>query len=159
MKPLLHLDYPLDKSLLWEIANGVRDQSSYYIDPRINKIITNWKIIKHTAPYIEKIIHDFGVGGSPRFYWLAPNTKLGTHVDNGTTCSINLILNENPAPVTMSDIDMFYNQALLNTTVPHSVTNGPEERVLLKISIFDKTFEEVSEIINYKKSNDNTFNK
>ena len=100
---------------------------------------------------LKKIIEDFGVGGSPRFYWLAPNTRLGTHVDNGTTCSINLILSENPAPVTILNVDMFYTQALLNTTLPHSVINGPQERVLLKISIFDKTFDEVSQQINYKK--------
>ena len=63
----------------------------------------------------------------------------------------NLILNENPAPVTMENVDIFYTQALLNTTVPHSITNGPEERVLLKISIFDKTFNEVAQKINYKR--------
>ena len=151
MKSLLHLDYPLDKPLLWEIANSLRNHSDEYVDPRINKIVKHWKVVKHTTSYIEKIIEDFGVGGSPRFYWLAPNTRLGTHVDNGTTCSINLILSENPAPVTILNVDMFYTQALLNTTLPHSVINGPQERVLLKISIFDKTFDEVSQQINYKK--------
>ena len=150
MTPLIHLDYPLDKNLLWETANNLKRHSVNYIDPRIEKIARNWKVIKHTSPYIEKIINDFGVGGSPRFYWLDPDTRLRTHVDNGTTCSINLILNENPAPVTMSNVDMFYTQALLDTTVPHSVTNGPEERVLLKISIFDKTFKEVAQQIKYK---------
>lgn len=150
MNMLLRLDYPLDKDILWEIANSIRNQADNYVDPRINKVIKNWMIVKHTAPYIEKIIADFGVGGSPRFYWLAPNSRLDTHVDNGTRCSINLILNENPAPVTIMNTDMVYTQALLNTSLPHSVTNGPEERVLLKISIFDKTFEQVSELINYK---------
>jgi hypothetical protein len=148
---LLHLDYLLDKSALWEIANGLRSQATNYVDPRINQTIKNWMVIKHTSPYIEKIISDFGVGGSPRFYWLEPNSRLATHVDNGTKCSINLILNDNPAPVTILNTDMIYTQALLNTSLPHSVTNGPEERVLLKISIFDKTFEEVSSCIRYKK--------
>jgi hypothetical protein len=149
---LIHLDYPLDKNLLWETANSVKSHSVDYVDPRIERTIKHWKIVKHTSTYIEQIINDFGVGGSPRFYWLLPYTRLGTHTDNGTTCSINLILNENPAPVTMQNVDIFYTQALLNTTVPHSVTNGPEERVLLKISIFDKTFNEVAQKINYKRT-------
>ena len=148
---LLHLDYSLDKLALWEIANGLRSQATNYIDPRINQTIKNWIVIKHTSPYIEKIISDFGVGGSPRFYWLAPNSRLTTHVDNGTKCSINLILNDNPAPITILNTNMVYTQALLNTSLPHSVTNGPEERVLLKISIFDKTFDEVAACIRYKK--------
>lgn len=151
MKFLLHLDYPLDKEELWKTANIIKNQSMEYIDPRFKNNIKNWKIIKHTTSYIEKIIKDFGVGGDPRFYWLSPNTKLGIHRDYGTTCSINLILNDNPAPITILNTDIFYNQALLNTTIPHSVTNGPEERVLLKISIFDKKFDEVVNNINYKK--------
>jgi hypothetical protein len=148
---LLHLNYSLDKLALWEIANKLRSQATNYVDPRINQTIKNWLTVRHTSPYIEKIISDFGVGGSPRFYWLAPNSRLNTHVDNGTKCSINLVLNDNPSPVTILNTDMVYTQALLNTSIPHSVTNGPEERVLLKISIFDKTFEEVSSCIRYKK--------
>ncbi len=148
---LLHLNYSLDILALWETANQLRSQATNYVDPRINQTIKNWLTVRHTSPYIEKIILDFGVGGSPRFYWLAPNSRLNTHVDNGTKCSINLILNDSPAPVTILNTDMYYTQALLNTSLPHSVTNGPEERVLLKISIFDKTFDEVSACIKYKK--------
>lgn len=151
MNSLFHLDYPLDKELLCAVANNIKFRSKNYVDPRINKVVNNWKILQYNFSYIEKIIQDFGVGGSPRFYWLAPNTKLGTHIDNNTKCSINLILSKNPAPVTILDQEIFYTQAVLNTRLPHSVVNGSEERILLKVSIFDKTFEEVVEQINYKK--------
>jgi hypothetical protein len=46
--------------------------------------------------------------------------------------------------------DYVYTQVLLNTTLPHSVTNGATERILLKISIFDETYEQLSARISYK---------
>jgi hypothetical protein len=51
---LLHLDYSLDKSALWEIANALRSQATNYVDPRINQTIKNWMVIKHTSPLYRK---------------------------------------------------------------------------------------------------------
>ena len=112
---------------------------------------TEWKIQKYTSPLIEKMMEDFGVlhNGSPRFYFLAPNFTLPRHTDNNTTCSFNFILSDEPAPISFDDEDISYYQGLLNTTVPHSVRNGPKERILLKISIFDKSFEEIAKTLKY----------
>jgi hypothetical protein len=93
---------------------------------------------------------DFQVLGKPRFYWTAPNSCIPEHVDNGTQCSLNFILSPDPAPITFYGIDYYYKQVLLNTTLPHSVNNGPIERVLLKISIFDETYQQLAARINYK---------
>jgi hypothetical protein len=94
---------------------------------------------------------DFEVDGRPRFYWLEPNAVIPEHVDNGTQCSINLIITEDAAPITIDGTEYHYRQALLNTTVPHSVQNSDKERIMLKISIFDETYQQLVERIKYKK--------
>jgi hypothetical protein len=94
-------------------------------------------------------MEDFGVQGSPRFYWQEPNSILPMHVDNNTTCSINFVLTDNPSPVTVEDNDYVYEQAVLNTTKLHGVKTNGEERVLLKISIFDESYEDLIKRIPY----------
>lgn len=109
-----------------------------------------FKISKYTSEYIERIMQDLGVNGSPRFYFQDPDSFLDWHTDINTLCSVNMVLSKDPAPISFRDGDMFYHQALLNTTIPHAVKNGKSERILLKISIFDQTFEEVADTIRYR---------
>lgn len=148
--PLTILDYPLDRQRLKDEADLMKSCAIPYTDPRYNQTLDSWLICKHSSVYAQKIMNDFGVRGKPRFYWLSPYTVLPEHVDNGTTCSINFVLSDEAAPVTIGGVDYFYTQALLNTSVPHSVTNGASERVLFKISLFDITYEEIAENIKYK---------
>lgn len=151
MNPIVHLDYNLDKDLLLKEAESAKMNATSYSDDRYpNVILDNWLISRHSSEYLLKIMDDFGVQGKPRFYWLQPYSEIPEHVDNGTMCSINLILSDKPAPIIISGKKFVYKQALLNTTIPHSVLNGPEERVMLKISIFDETFEELANRISYK---------
>lgn len=147
----IELNYPLDTSTLLESANKARAQSNPYTDSRYPGLVMDtWHIGHYTDEHIERIMSDFEVEGKPRFYWTAPNSVIPEHVDNGTTCSLNFILSKDPAPITFYGKDYTYSQILLNTTLPHSVTNGPIERILLKISIFDETFEELSSRIRYR---------
>lgn len=153
MSPLLHLDYPLNIDILLKESKIAKKTASKYGkgDPRMDgNVMDNWLISKHTSEYIEKIMDDFEVLGKPRFYWLEPNSHLIEHVDYNTTCGLNFILSSDIAPVTFQGVDYYYKSALLNTQIPHSVTNGKEERLLLKISIFNETFEELSSRIKYK---------
>ena len=150
MNHLIHLNYPLNLDLLLKEATELKLKSTPYIDGRSNTQLDYWKIIREYGPYGKQILDDFGLNGRPRFYWLAPQSILPVHTDHNTTCSINFVLSQNPAPVTIGGIDYFYTQALLNTSIPHSVVNGPEERILFKISIFDETYEQVAEKIKYK---------
>ena len=148
---LTRLNYPLDKELFLGIANRLKETAKPYSDPRYpGYALDNWLIEHYTDNSINKLMKDLQIEGKPRFYWLKENTVLPEHVDNGTQCSVNIILTDDAAPVTFSGIDYYYSQALLNTTVPHSVTNGPKERILLKISIFDETYEQLSARIGYK---------
>lgn len=148
---LQHIDYPLDKIKLIKIAETIKEKSNNYYDPRYNKSLKNWHIFHYNDEYLKKIMKDLNVNGSPRFYWLEASTNLPLHVDNNTKCSVNFILSDDPAPITFIDQEFYYTQAVINTTVWHSVTNGPVDRLLLKISIFNKSFEEVVDTIKFKK--------
>lgn len=149
--PITLLDYPLDTVALLQSAVSAHLSAEPYTDSRYPSLRKeDWYIGRYTDKHIDKIMRDFEVEGSPRFYWLEPFATIPQHVDNGTQCSINLILTENPAPITVEGVDHVYQQALLNTTLPHSVTNGDTERIMLKISIFDETYESLSARIKYK---------
>jgi len=150
MKKIIHLNYPLDRAALLKDAEVARLSSSGYTDSRYPDLLINeWTKSIYTSPTIEKLMKDFDVYGSPRFYFHGPFYTLPMHVDNGTTCSLNFMLSDDPAPISFEDEDIVYHQALLNTTLPHAVCNGSHERILLKISIFDKSFEEVAKTLKY----------
>ena len=151
MNALTLLDYPLDNTTLLQSAAYAKLSAEPYTDSRYPGLKKkNLYIWRYTDKHIDKIMHDFEVDGSPRFYWLEPFGYIPQHVDNGTQCSINLIISENPAPITVAGVDYTYRQALLNTALPHSVRNGEDERIMLKISIFDETYESLSARIKYK---------
>jgi len=151
LHPLTLLHYPLNTAALLQSAENARLSADPYTDSRYPGFRKeDWYIGRYTDERIETVLRDFEVSGSPRFYWLEPFATIPQHIDNGTQCSINLILTENPAPITIEGVDYTYQQALLNTTLPHSVTNGDVERIMLKISIFDETYESLSARIKYK---------
>jgi hypothetical protein len=145
------LNYPLDTRVLLESAAKAKLQSEPYTDSRYPELrLDQWHIGRYTDEHIEQVMEDFEIAGKPRFYWLEPFAKIPEHVDNGTQCSINLILTDTPAPITIEGKEYTYQQALLNTTLPHAVLNGPVERVMLKISIVDETYEQLAKRIKYK---------
>ena len=107
---------------------------------------------KLTDEYREKLDLTGDVNG--RFYRLIKNSGLQFHIDEGTACSINFILNDSYVPIKFkhhlednNEIEVKYNCALLNTQKLHSVNNIKEDRIIFKISIFDHTFKEVKEKI------------
>jgi hypothetical protein len=147
----IKLNYPLDKELFLRSAEKAKEHARPYTDKRYAGLqMDTWLIGHYTDEHIEKLIADFEVDGKPRFYWTAPNSVIPEHTDNGTQCSLNFILSEDPAPITFFGEDYYYDQILLNTTQPHSVTNTSTERILLKISIFDETYEQLSKRLKYK---------
>ena len=80
----------------------------------------------------------------PRFYKQENRTKVPMHADHNTLCCVNIILSNRAAPIVFEDIgEVVYRCALLNITQRHMVPEFKTERLLLKFSIFDKTYEEV----------------
>lgn len=152
MEPLTHLSFRYNNKKLLDIAKLAKVESSNYADPRYpDHSFNNWQITHYIDDYITSIMRKLEVEGKPRFYYLAPNSILPTHVDRNTTCSINFVLSKDPAPVTILGKNYFYKCGLLNTTIPHSVTNNNTERVLFKISIFNESYESLANRIKYKK--------
>lgn len=151
MEPLIHLNYPLKVDLLLMEADEARKIAIPHADSRYDEQYEEWLKSKWSSPTVQQMMKDFGVCGKPRFYFQAPHYQVAEHTDNGTLCSLNFVLSDDAAPVTIESKDYFYSQCLLNTTIPHSIKNGSSERILLKISIVDKTFEELAKTLPYKK--------
>ena len=82
----------------------------------------------------------------PRYYVQAKSSSVPFHSDMKTECSINIVLSNRAGPILFEEIgEVVYRCALLNTTKRHGVPKFKTERLLLKYSIFDKTYEEVRE--------------
>jgi len=93
---------------------------------------------------IETLIDSDNV--KPRYYVQAKGSSVPFHSDMKTECSINIILSNRAGPILFEDIgEVVYRCALLNTTQRHGVPKFKTERLLLKFSIFDKTYREVRE--------------
>lgn len=150
MSNLLHTTYPLDTELTLSIAQNQRSQAEPYSDHRVPEGMSDWLICHDHSEYVSEVIRDIGLECKPRFYYMAENFNLPEHIDNGTRCSLNFILSDNVAPVTIGGEDYWYTQALLNTSVMHGVKNSGTERILLKLSIFDMDFEQVSKHLKLK---------
>ena len=123
---------------------------------RGGKSISNWRVIRHNdlqselvTNYCKNFAEEYNIPGKVdgRFYRLKANTFLTWHIDSGTTCSVNFLLSGKTAPITFRSGKYHYKQALLNTTVEHCVQNGSEDRILFKISIFEKSFEDVAALL------------
>lgn len=151
---LRHINYPLDEQRVLDILDENKHKFQTYKDSRYTDYDkdweNSWRILRMQHSYFDKIMQDLNIEADPRFYILDPHTYLPPHVDNGTLCCVNMIIDsKNPVPVNILGTDYVYNQALLNVAVEHSVRNGPEPRILLKFSIKHKTFEEVENEIQY----------
>ena len=143
----LEFDYDLFLSEYKRAQNNEKDYA------RGGKSVKYWRVVRLedlqsdiVDNYCKQFAKDYDISGKVdgRFYRLIANTTLPWHVDSGTKCSVNFLLSGKTAPIIFKSGTYHYKQALLNTTVEHSVRNGPVDRILFKISIFDLDFDQVS---------------
>ena len=79
------------------------------------------------------------------------NTSVHMHVDPATECSVNIVLSDDYAPVIFEDYgEIHYECALFNTSLNHAVPKYSEERLLLKFSFLDTSYDKVREMLNDK---------
>lgn len=145
MKPIFPFNIDINYDLLNEIFIEESNNFELYSDYR-GVTGEKWQInkLENKYEYINKIFFTLQLEGRPRFYILKANTKLGDHIDNGTKCSINFLLNEENAPITILNKQYYYKNAIIDTTKMHSVDNlnNNQDRRILKLSIFEKTYEQ-----------------
>lgn len=148
MKPLIHLNYPLNKELLLKEALTAKKDAKPWESKKGYKK-DNWLVSYYSSDYVLKIMNDLNIVGKPRFFYQQPGEQLAPHKDIGTECGVNILISENPLPINIEGEDYYYSQALINLQKMHSVKADNFERILLKYSIPDKPFEQVAKEINY----------
>ena len=150
MKPLIHLNYTINKDILLLESDRARKSAKPWHHKNEVTAGPSWLISYYTSDYIENIMKDLNIKGSPRFYFQQPHFHLKPHRDYGTQCAVNFILN-GTTPINIEGKEYVYSQALVNVQREHSIKTDNEERIMLKFSIKDKSFEEVLNNIKYIK--------
>lgn len=138
-----NFDYDHNKLVQQALEPGYEN----FVDPKNGKVFDQWFIKridsgygKEISNYFEKI---FDCEVRPRFYIQEPGWSLGFHKDRGTQCAINIVLQGNKDKISFREAEYEYKVALLNLQEEHAVLNPKEKRYLFKLSIFDKTYEEI----------------
>jgi hypothetical protein len=147
---ILVFDFAFEQEYLLNVWNEYKNQSIPYSDKRFNRfVMKNWRIVNNlNLDYADYLNQYFGIDSSPRFYILEANTSLIMHVDQDTSCALNFVLSDNPAPVRFKSGNFYYYKtALLNTSVKHAVDKTDNDRVLFKLSIKDESFDSVKQKI------------
>lgn len=145
---LYHINLPISEEKLIKEATSCKDYQPYY-DTKNNRYLNDWLQCHVTEGlaydlcemYKEKLnIPDI----RPRYYIQKNTFTLPWHKDRDTMCSFNFILGGS-APISFRNGDYYYKYAILNTQEEHAVFHNyqSEDRILLKLSVFDFTFEEV----------------
>lgn len=149
---LYEIDYDYDRKLLYrECTDG--EGYEPFIDPKTGTPIEKWLIKRDVTGYGRMITEEFekrlDVSIKPRFYIQETGFTLPYHRDRSTTCAINFILSTPRDPITFrqgyNTFHFKYKTAIVDVTQEHTVTASKEDRYLFKLSIFDKSYEEVLE--------------
>ena len=165
MHPITKVPFDIDTAIyLDDFWNNFEQESACLTDGRIRSPKNYFKIIRNTE-FLERETVRWSklldADARARYYWLKPNRQLWWHTDAGTKCAINYVLNGNDAKVQFSvtgeDLEgpppaqyneFEYRAALLDVTKYHSVPNDSDlPRILFKISIFDKSYEEILSLL------------
>ena len=138
----LHIKYELDKEYLERVAYTLPRKKFFYKGKEV------WGY--HYAPWnnsvIEKEIkNNFNLRGrfNIKFIFLRPTTYLDWHVDKGTKSAVIWKLFGNDT-IEYREGSYHYDMAIFDTSKEHRVAPLASERVLLKLSCFDMSYEELA---------------
>jgi hypothetical protein len=154
---ITHLDLVFNKNLLIDEANKVNFEpfpgfpqlDSWFNNPSTWLIgkVENLTICPEVNTLLLSIKHKLDCSDvRPYYYKQEANSEVPTHKDYNTQCSINIILSEIYTPIVFENYgEIKYTCALLNLQEQHSVSACPDTRLLIKFSIFDKTYHEAQQ--------------
>ena len=154
------VDFPLfvfDSELLMKESIDSNAYSAF-IDPLNGEAFNGWLIKRTQSGYGQYLTDRFAElidskDCRSRYYIQSAGYNIGFHKDRGALCSLNILLIGWEDPITFRDFKYNYKIALLNTQQEHAVLSTTTERRLFKISVFDKSFEEVRDVLSSKLSN------
>jgi hypothetical protein len=153
MKPVVEIDFDWNFNLLWQEYKRLQlePQPNYefLVDgkPRHNtlqgiKVYGSQEYGEDTDSLLmqeaKRFCKHFGITDDilAQYLWLEKDFYLKWHIDDITRCtsSVNVIMTEDPAPVSFREGEFKYNCAALDVMKEHSVTNNKNQRVLMRIS-------------------------
>lgn len=80
----------------------------------------------------------------PRAYRQIANSIVPIHIDYRTKSAINIILTDDPEPITFITYgDVYYKMALLNVARKHSVSASKQDRILVKFSLGTSRYRDI----------------
>lgn len=135
---------------LSKLRDDVEDRGSFqqYFDPLTGAPVVGWQYKLATSAYAletaGRIAAAAGAAAaSPRYILTRPGVTIPWHRDRGTLCAVNILLQGEGDPINFRHGAEHYHTALINTQAEHALLNVMTERVLFKVSISDRTFDQV----------------
>lgn len=146
---LSHINYSIDIKYLNKKFDASTFRNLKYFYWRIKNLYIS-KIFND--PYVDMIMRDLNIQGSARFLNIKANTRLLPHIDNKTRCSINFLLDDYNDPIVFGLLPpykkFFYKSAIIDTSKFHGVKATNYDRKIFKISIFQKSFADITKQLN-----------
>ena len=154
--PITHLKYEFETGKLINEYIKNRDRFACHEDigDEYKKAFEDFKYLRafdHDLPVLtaecERFVdryglHDYDI--RPRYYLCEAGGKFPAHKDMKTLCAVNHILSDRYAPLIIEGDEYRYETAVIDLQQEHYVDNyGYEERMLMKLSFFDLSYEEL----------------
>jgi hypothetical protein len=148
---LINFDFDFDKDRLLAQANILSGYQPF-IDTANGCAVKGWLIKQVSEGYgleISNFLKDYFhlTDCRPRFYIQEAGISIPFHKDRGTLCSFNFLLSDDLDPISFRHRTITYKTAVLNTSIDHAVFNPKNKRVLFKVSVFDKSFQEIINVL------------
>ena len=156
MSPLIHIDYKFDTESLYNEYSKNKNKFANHTDipKEYEDGFKDFKILKangDTLPVLwgeyKKFVDKYNLQGHdirPRYYVCVAGGYFPPHKDMKTLCAVNHILSDSCAPLIIEKKEYQYKTAVFDTQRMHNVQNrGYEDRVLIKLSFFDLSYENI----------------
>jgi|TARA_R110001592_G_scaffold234837_1_gene492639 hypothetical protein len=143
--PVFPFEFDVDRE--WLLEKALQEpRRQFYHHGKKEERIEGYKYAIIDYPELQELVGRFALAIKGRwnmkFVYIAPNTTIGWHKDWGTKCAFNWVINGNNAAIKYRDRPYAYSSAIINTQEEHMVKNNDRERILFKIALFDKSYEE-----------------
>ena len=134
--------FDLDKEFLFEKALQ-KPRKVFYFE---GKARDNYYYAPFEPEWLKDYIQkSFGLKGrwNMKFVYIPSGVVLDWHVDKGTKCAINWLINNSSASIEFKNGKYQYESAIIDTSKEHRVVDLAGERILFKVSCWDMTYNEL----------------